>query len=271
MLNNMAEKAASIRIKNRLANVLHVVFNIVVAAGAWGLIWLFPDTPWPAIALVALSKYRVFMVKPRYWAPNILSGLVDFVFGIGIVLLLWVSHGWGISVGAIAFQVVLVLIYAVWLLWLKPNNKEWAVLLQAGLSQFIGLVALFTIANYLWAPLIVLFAFGIGFTCSRHMLMIHKEPQHDLLAMVWGLMVAELSFLGYHWGIIYGLGVVQIPEVAIIIAIISFIAERFYRSARRNDGAIKQDEVLLPTLFGAILIIIMLVFFSGLLPVVKLV
>lgn len=266
----MAEKMASIRIKNRLANVLHVVFNLVVALGVWGLIWLFPDTPWPAIALVALSKYRVFTVKPRYWIPNILSGLVDFVFGIGIVLLLWVSHGWGLTVESMIFQVAMVAIYALWLLWLKPNNKEWAVLLQAGLSQFVGLVALFTVANYLWAPLIVLFAFFIGFTCSRHMLMIHKESQHDLIAMTWGLLVSELAFLGYHWSIVYGIGVVQFPEIAIIVAIISVIAEKFYRSARRNNGAIKQEDVLLPTLFGAILIIIILVFFSGLLPVVKL-
>lgn len=267
----MSEKTVSIRLKNRLANALHIVFNVVVAAGAWGLIWLFPDTPWPAIALVALSKYRVFMVKPRYWLPNVLSGLVDFVFGLGIVLLIWVAHGWGMGYESIIYQAVLAVIYAAWLLWLKPNNKEWAVLLQAGLSQFVGLVALFTIANYLWAPLVVLLAFGIGFASSRHMLMTHKEPQHDLLSLAWGLVVAELAFLGYHWGITYSLGVVQLPEIAIIIAVVSFITERFYRSARRNDGRIKQEEVLLPALFGIIFIIIILVFFSGLLPAVKLV
>jgi len=265
MLSNMAEKTTSIRIKNRLANFLHILFNIVVAVGAWGLVWMFPDTPWPAIALVALSKYRVFMVKPRYWIPNILSGLVDFVFGIGVVLLIWVMHGWGFSVGALIAQIVLVIIYALWLLWLKPNNKEWAVMAQAGISQFIGLAALFTVANYLWLPIVILFAFFIGFACSRHMLMIHKEPQHDLLAMAWGLAVSELAFLGYHWSVIYGFGIVQIPEVAVIITIISIIIEKFYRSARRNDGAIKQEDVLLPTLFGAILITVILIFFSGLL------
>lgn len=271
MLSNMAEKTVSIRLKNRLANVLHVVFNLAVALGALGLIWLFPDTPWPAIALVALSKYRVFMVKPRYWLPNLLSGLVDFIFGISVVLLMWIASGWGYGWEPIVYQAVLAAIYAVWLLWLKPNNKEWAVVAQAGVSQFIGLVALFAVANYLWVPLIVLFAFCIGFACSRHMLMIHKEPQHDLLAMGWGLLVAELSFLGYHWGITYGFGLIQLPEIAIIIAIIAFIASRFYRSARRNDGAIKQEDVLLPTLFGGILLLVILVFFSGLLPVVKLI
>lgn len=266
----MSEKTGSIRLKNRLANALHIIFNIVVAAGAWGLIWLFPDTPWPAIALVALSKYRVFMVKPRYWLPNILSGLVDFVFGLSIVLLMWVAHGWGMGWEALTFQGVLVAVYAAWLLWLKPNNKEWAVLLQAGLSQFVGLVALFTIANYLWAPLVVLFAFCIGFASARHMLMIHKESQHDLLALVWGLIVGELAFLAYHWGITYSFGLIQIPQIAIIVAVVAFITSKFYSSARRNEGRVKQQDVLLPALFGIIFVVIILVFFSGLLPAVKL-
>lgn len=278
IVSNMATKdavkkpgASSVRIKNRLASLLHIVFNLAVALGAWGLIWLFPDTPAPAIALVALSKYRIFTVKPRYWVPNMLSGLVDFIFGVGIVLLLWVAHGWGMTFDAILYQIVLVAVYSVWLLWLKPNNKEWAIILQAGLNQFVGLVALFAVSSYLWAPLVVIFAFGIGFASSRHLFMIHKETQHDLLAMVWGLMVAQLAFLGYHWNIVYGFGLVKIPEVAIIVAIISFAAEKVYRSSRQNDGVIKQEDVLFPILFSAILLVIILVFFSGLFPAVKLV
>lgn len=260
----MAENNSSIRVKNTFANFLHIVFNLAVVAAAWGLIWLFPDTPWPAIALIALSKYRVFMVKPRYWLPNILSGLVDFIFGVGMVVLLWVANGWGTTLFPIIYQIVLLAIFIAWLLWLKPNNKPLAVISQAGISQFVGLVALFTIANYLWAPVVVLLAFFIGYACARHMLMAHKESQYELLAMFWGLVVAELSFLGYHWGIVYGFGLVQIPQIAIIIAIISFVAARVYGSSRKNDGVIKQDEVLLPILAGSILLIVLLVFFSGL-------
>ena len=271
MVNNMAEKIVSVRTKNFVASVLHVIFNVVIAAGAWGLLWLFPDTPWPAIALVAVSKYRVFMVKPRYWLPNLLSGLVDFILGIGIVLLMWVSLGWGLGWEALVYQGILVAGYVAWLLVLKPSTKSWAVLLQAVLSQFVGLTALFSVADYLWAPVVVLLAFGIGFATARHALMIHKEPQHDLLAMFWGLVVAQLAFLAYHWSITYTLGLVKIPEIALIVPLVSFVVERFYNSARHNDGQIKQADVLLPTLFATIFIVILLVFFSGLLPAIKLV
>jgi hypothetical protein len=95
-------------------------------------------------------------------------------------------------------------------------------------------------------------------------LTLHEEKQYTLLALSWGMLVAGLSFVAYHWVITYNVGPVKIPEIAIILTVLAFIAERYYTSFRRNDGQIKQEEVVLPTLFGAVLIIILLIFFSGL-------
>ena len=260
----MSEIIRTTKKKDVFTSLLHILFNLLMAGGSLFLVLLFPDSPWAAIALVLVSKFRVFAVKPRFWAPNILSNLTDFIFCCGIVILIWSAGVVGGS-GALIYQIILTALYAVWLIFLKPLTKPRPVLVQAGLSQFVGLVALFSVADYLPVPIITLMCFGIGFAAARHILMLHKERQYTLLALVWGFVLAQLGFLGYHWSLTYDFGqLIHIPVIAVIVAILAFVTERFYNSYRENEGKIKQDDVLLPTLFGAIALLVILVFFSGL-------
>jgi hypothetical protein len=260
----MSEIIRTTKKKDVITSLLHILFNLLMAGGSLLFVLLFPDSPWAAIGLVLVSKFRVFAVKPRFWLPNILSNLTDFIFCAGIVLLIW-GAGLSSDSNAFIYQLVLTAVYAAWLIFLKPLTKPVPVILQAGLSQFVGMVALFSVADYLSVPLVVVMCFGIGFAAARHVLMLHKERQYTLLAMVWGFALAELGFLGYHWSLTYNFGsLIHIPEVAVIAAILAFVVEKFYSSYRSNDGRIKQDDVLLPTFFGAIAMLVILVFFSGL-------
>ncbi|RKV95158.1 MAG: hypothetical protein D8G53_09440, partial [Candidatus Saccharimonas sp.] len=43
------------------------------------------QSPYPALALVILSKWRVIAVRPRFWWANIQANLVDVAVGVGIV------------------------------------------------------------------------------------------------------------------------------------------------------------------------------------------
>jgi hypothetical protein len=260
----MSEIIRSVQKKDVVTSLLHITFNLVVAFGSLGLVLMFPATPWPAIALVVVSKYRIFAVKPRFWIPNLLSNLTDFIFCAGIVILTWGAGQTGVENWALVYQLILTTIYAAWLIILKPLTKPAPVLSQAGISQFVGLMALFSVADYIAAPLVVLICFCIGFSVARHVLMLHKEPQYTIIALMWAMLVSELSFISYHWTIIYGFGLVKVPEIAVIVTILAFVIERFYSSFRRNDGRIKQSEVTLPTLFGTIFLLALLIFFSGL-------
>jgi hypothetical protein len=260
----MSEIIRTTKKKDVFTSLLHILFNLLVAGGSLALVMFFPDTPLAAIGLVLVSKFRVFAVKPRFWAPNILSNLTDFIFCAGIVLLIW-GAGVGGGSQAVIYQLVLTGLYAAWLILLKPLTKSVPVIIQAGLSQFVGLTALFSVADYLSAPVVTLACFGIGFAVARHVLMLHKERQYTLLALVWGFVLAQLGFLGYHWSLTYNIGtLVYVPETAVVAAILAFVVEKFYSSYRENDGQIKQDDVLLPTMFGAIALLVILVFFSGL-------
>src|SRR5262245_14912337 len=156
----MSEIIRTTKKKDIFTSLLHILFNLLMAGGSLAFVLLFPDTPWAAIGLVLVSKFRVFAVKPRFWIPNILSNLTDFIFCAGIVLLIW---GVGVNGGsdAIIYQLVLTALYAAWLIFLKPLTKQVPVLIQAGLSQFVGLVALFSVADYISVPIVTLLCFGI--------------------------------------------------------------------------------------------------------------
>ena len=254
----MSEIVRTVKKKDVITSALHIVFNLAVAGASLGLLLLFPDTPWPAIALVVVSKWRIFAVKPRFWVPNLLSNLTDFILCASLVILTWQAGG------ILWFQIVLTALYAIWLIFLKPLTKPVPGLIQAGLSQFIGLTALFSVSEYLPLPVLLVIAFGIGFAVARHILMLHEEKQYTLMALVWGVLVCEMSFIAYHWLIVYQIGVVAIPEIAVIMAIFALLAERYYTSFRKNDEQIKQSDVAVPTLFGVALLAVLLIFFSGL-------
>lgn len=254
----MSEIVRTVKKKDVVTSALHIVFNLAVAGSSLGLLLLFPDTPWPAIALVAVSKWRIFAVKPRFWIPNLLSNLTDFILCASLVVLTWQAGG------ILWFQIALTALYAAWLIFLKPLTKTLPGMIQAGLSQFIGLTALFSVAEHLPLPVLLIIAFGIGFAVARHILMLHEEKQYTLISLAWGVVVCELSFVAYHWLIVYQLGVVAIPEIAVIMAILALLAERYYTSFRKNDEQIKQSDVAAPTLFCLTLMVILLIFFSGL-------
>jgi len=253
------DKKPDIKRRSFLAGIFHVVFNIGVAAASLILLLLFPDAPWAAFLVVIASKFRIFAVKPRFWKANILASLTDLIFCLGIVVLTWLAG----EAGALWLQITLTAIYIAWLIIIKPMTKQMAVVFQAAASQFIGITAVFAVANYLTLPVTVLLCFGIGFSVARHILISHQENQLTLMSLIWGLVVAELGFLAYHWSIVYEFfGAIKISQFALLILILGFIVERFYHSAHKNEGKIKAAEVLWPTVFGFVLIMVLLIFFG---------
>jgi hypothetical protein len=255
--------------KLQLSLVLHQVLNVFAVLGVWALVLLFDNTPWLAIAMVVWAKFRIFTVKPWFWLKGILSNSIDFVFGIGIAVLIWWAGQWDSNLVS-AWQIllaqgVLTALYLAWTLFLKPRADKPSIAWQAGLAQFVGTVAVFAVSEDIILPVVLALLFCIGFSAARHMLLKRNEKQTNILAMVYGLMVAELGFLGYHWNLAYTWGLVKIPEMAVILGIFGFVLHRLYRSYAQHDGKIQQDEVLPPVLFGVILLVVILLFLSGLL------
>lgn len=255
-----------------LSSAAHVVLNLLLALGVIALTVLF-NTILPAVFLVILSKWRIFAVRPRYWWANILSSVPDLVFSFSIVILSWQVGQYGrmLEVDGIStllpawsVQLILGIIYAVWLILIKPKNSDRFVKFQASASQFIGLLAIFFIAQILPMEIAVILAFIVATSSARQMLGIYKEKYKGLISLAWGLIVVELVWISWHWSVYYSVvALVRIPQVAIIVTAIAFVASKVY-GAWHDDRKIDWDELGVPSVMAGLLAIVILFGFSGL-------
>jgi hypothetical protein len=151
-----------------------------------------------ALSMIVLSKWRMFAVRPRFWPANIRANAVDLLVGLSIVL--FMSH----SVTNPWLQLVWAVLYAVWLIFIKPASGLLMTSVQALIGQLCGLMALYLV----WAagPLYGLtLATGlICFLAARHFLDSFDEPYARMLAYFWAYFGAALAWLLGHWLLFYG-------------------------------------------------------------------
>ena len=246
--------------KSLVSDLAYNALNIGLAVALLAVV-IAVDSLLAAILLVLLSKWRIFAARPRFWFKNILSNLVDIIVGVSIVVLLYAASG------AIGLQVAIAAFYAAWLLFIKPRSKRAYVSFQAGTATFLGTTALFMV-SYEWpAAAVVLAMWGIGYSCARHVLTHYREADRGFFAMIWGLVLAELGWLGYHWSFAYslpGLESIELSQIALIVLVVSFLAERVYDSYHRNESIIRWNDVMLPTIFSVSVILVILVLFNTL-------
>ena len=159
----------------------------------------------------------------------------------------------------------LTLLYIGWLLFIKPRSKKSYIIAQAGIALFMGTSALFTF-TYDWpVSVVVLFMWLIAYSSARHMLSAYDDETHALfLSIVWGFIAAEISWVAYHWAIAYPLPVLDslmLPQVAIIITLVSFVGYKAYDSFYKH-AKIRINDILLPLLFTLSVLVVLLILFN---------
>lgn len=243
--------------RSRLSEAAHVALNIGLAIAIL-LIVLSTESVWLPVALVIVSKWRVLAVRPRYWFVNIMSNMVDLIFGVSLVVLLFAATG------AIWVQVLLTALHIAWLIFIKPRSKRIYVVAQSLIAVFFGVNALASLAYDTSSAVMVLGMFVIGYVATRHVLISYSDSLTPYLSLVGGLFFAELGWLGYHWLFAYTLpntGNIKIAQLAIVTTVVSFMAERIYTAYYHNQR-IRAQDVVLPIAFSVALIIIILLFFN---------
>lgn len=149
-----------------------------------------------ALSIVVLSKWRMIAVRPRFWPANIRANAVDLMVGLSIVL--FMSHS-----GSVFLQLFWMVLYAVWLLVIKPASGLFMTSVQAFIGQFFGLTALYLI----WADGpgygLTLFTGLICFLAARHFLDSFDEPYARMLSYFWGYFGAATGWLLSHWLLYY--------------------------------------------------------------------
>lgn len=211
------------------------------------------DSPYVALSLVLLSKWRILALRPRFWWMNIKANAVDLLVGVSVVGLLY------LSLGSLLLQVVIALGYGVWLLWLKQRSDAGSIMLQAGVAQFVALTTLFSFSTTIADVLVVVGCWVIGYAVARHVLAAFEEPSTQLLSCVWGLLLAQLGWLLYHWTIVYDIGLsVKIPQIALISLVVSFAVARLYAAFKQNR--LQQGVIRMNIIFAVVLLLIILIF-----------
>ncbi len=236
---------------------LNVALAIIIL-----LVVLSTQSIWLPLGLVLLSKWRVFAVRPRFWVANILANLVDIIVGLSYVVIITQAAG------IVWFQVAMTVAYIVWLLFIKPRSKRALVVAQALIALFLGVNALAMMAYGIDVIVFVIGMWIIGFVTFRHALMQYSDSLVTYLSLVGGFVMAELGWLGYHWLFSYGLsesGGVQVAQLALVATLMAFLSERVYEAYHRNN-AVRLQDILLPVLFSASLIVIMVLFFNNISP-----
>lgn len=245
--------------RSLISELIYIVLNVALAVAILLLV-LAIESPLPALALVLLSKWRIFAVRPRYWIANIQANLVDILVSFSTVVLLYIASG---SFGA---QLFITILYGVWLLVIKPRSKRTFIALQAASAVFLGINALMAV-SYNWPAFIVVLAMWIiGFISARHVLSHYEEPHASFYSLVWGLVMAEIGWLVFHWTFAYqipGFGNLKLAQAAIIATALSFLAETIYGSYQRNK-TVRSSDIILPVLLSVSLVLILALFFNTL-------
>lgn len=242
-----------------ISEATYITLNLALAVATLLVVLAF-ETPWPAFLLVVLSKWRILAVRPRFWFANIQTNLVDILVGLSAVILMWQATG------ALWLQIVITILFAAWLLVLKPRSRRNAMLLQAGVSQFVSIMALYSIAYIMPSFAVVFMMWIIGYASARHALTTYEEEDTTQLSLIWGYVTAALGWLAFHWTIGYALfvdtGEVQIPQIAVIMLALSYLAERVY-ALYRHDGHVALKNIRWPLIFISALLAVVLIFFNG--------
>ena len=141
------------------------------------------------------------------------------------------------------------LFYVAWLLFIKPKSRRKYVTWQAGIAQFLALVAVASFSYVLPSSLFVIAVWIIGYATARHILSAYEEDSVELLSLTYGFLLAELGWFYYHWMVAYPLVFqVAIPQLAIVTLLIGFVAHRLY-DLRVHKNKITFKDVRTPLIF----------------------
>ncbi|MGH7239888.1 MAG: hypothetical protein ACREHG_07460 [Candidatus Saccharimonadales bacterium] len=174
--------------------ILHLLLVLVLPVAVFVLISLgFVQL---VISLIVLSKWRMFAVRPRFWAANIRANAVDLMVGLSIVVFM-------VHSGSIALKLVWTVAYAIWLLFIKTASSEFMITTQAFIGQLTALMALYLIwaSGPVWGLTLLTGIFC--FLAARHFLEAFDEPYARLISYIWGYFGAALAWLLSHWLLFY--------------------------------------------------------------------
>lgn len=241
---------ARIKPTKGFSHLFYITLNALLPILAYILVRI--DFVGLAIALVVLSKWRMFAVRPRYWIANLVSNGVDIMVAVSLILFM-------AGTAVVWWQLFWTLLYGLWLIWLKPRYDVLSVSGQAMIGQLLGLSLLYLKFGDNSIVALVAGTWLVTYLAARHYLTSFEETHSALLAHIWAYFSASLAFVLSHWLLFYG----TVAQILIILTTIGYgLAALYYLDAtdRLNRGLQQQ---LVGIMLAILLIIVIFSNWSG--------
>jgi hypothetical protein len=244
--------------RNAISSLMHVILNLLLAVVSIGAT-VVTGSYLIGLVLIVVSKWRVFAVNHRYWLLNLRSSLVDFIVGVSFVLLAYAA---GTTFLPVHF--VLMISYAVWLIFIKPRSSSRFAVIQALIAVLLGTTTATIFAAISDSIVLVASEFLIGFAASNHVLVQSNEENPTYISLVVGLIFAEIAWLSNSWLIIYTFGSsgLCLSQLAIILTVLSYAYFQIYNESVTHDGKIKFGNVAVPIIFSLVVVAVLIISFS---------
>lgn len=228
------------------SHFIHIALTCLLPA----VLFIFVRTGFVQIAaaIILLSKWRMFAVKPRHWPANIRANAVDII--VGLSALIFMSHS-----DSQMLQLLWAVGYGAWLLALKPLSSTFGVSLQALVSQALGLTALFIAWGDAPAYMLVIGAWVISYSTARHFFASFEEGLARYLSGVWAYFAAAMVWILSHWLIFYG----PIAQPALLLSVLGFgIGGMYYLEKSDRMSVLLRRQIV----FVMVAIVVIVLAFS---------
>lgn len=215
----------------------HHALSVALPLAIYTLVAIF-HLPWVAFSLILLSKWQIFVVKPRFWWANIKFSAVDLIFKLSILSLMLLAQ---FKINALVtrntliltiFQLLLVAIYLFWNIHLRKQTSAIGMRLQALSAQFLALMAIMWASGFSGPTLplsVALIACWVtSYSAAQHALFAYEESAIPQIASFWALFATSLSFLQLIWAqnFLFLGSLLYIPIMPFIISAFAFLAAK---------------------------------------------
>lgn len=217
------------------SRLAHVITNIVLVLLVFVLVRI--DFPQPALALVLLSKWRMFVVRPRFWPALARYNSVDII--VSVSFLVFMVHS-----DSQLTQLIWAGAYAFWLLVVKPAAGALMVSIQAMAGLLFGLSAVFL--QWGASPLygLVLAVAIVCYLSARHFFDSFDEPYAKLLSYLWAFFAVSLTWVLGHWLLFYS--VIAQPTL-LLVAVGYGLAALYYLDHNDKLSRLVRIEIIATT------------------------
>lgn len=215
----------------------HHALSVALPLAIYTLVAIF-HLPWVAFGLILLSKWQIFVVKPRFWWANIKFSAVDLIFKLSVLLLMLLAQ---FKINALVtrntliltiFQLLLVVLYLFWNIHLRKQTSAIGMRLQALSAQFLALMAIMWVSGFsgptLPLSVALIASWVVSYSAAQHALFAYEESAIPQIASFWALFATSLSFLQLIWAqnFLFLGSLLYIPIMPFVISSFAFLAAR---------------------------------------------